>query len=109
MAGEVEIQRVDLIPQLARVIQEIAAGAVFRVMEGDECWFVLGPHEICGRVLGLVDAEYGWPVNVELSSIRSIEDLGLGYRSHPFVMHEHQVVAVAVSPNEYDMILRKPE
>jgi len=66
--------------------------------------FVLGPQEICGQVLGLVDAEYGWPAPVRLEDIRSAWDLAPGPRRHPFIAVGNRAV-VGIMESEYEQIL----
>jgi len=88
----------ELLPRLTEVLDGLRAGAVYRVMEAAEVSFVLGPPSRCGGVLGLVDPEYGWPVDVEIDQVRSVADLRPGPRAHPFVRDGETCVAVAIRP-----------
>lgn len=108
MAGEVDIPEADLIGELGRVLAEVAGGTVFRVMDGGDCSFVLGPDAVCGRVFGLYDPEYGWPTPVQVTSIRSADDVRPRLRGHACLMDGDRTVAVVISADEYAAILRLP-
>jgi hypothetical protein len=101
---EARVDEADLIAELPRVLEAIGRGVVFFVMRGEVCAFVLGPDEVCGRVMGLVDAEYGWPHMVRLHEVRTAEDLWPGLRQHPVLVDGERVVAVAIGDDEYAMI-----
>ncbi len=68
--------------------------------------FIVGPERLCGRVLGLYDAEYGWPSDVHIDGHFDATDLVPGPRRHPFLLIGKRCVAVAISRGEYETILR---
>ncbi len=55
-------------------------------------------------MLGLVDAEYGWPTDVDLASVRTLEDVLPSPREHPFLRDGDTVVAIVVSAWEWTRI-----
>ena len=69
--------------------------------------FVLGPVEICGRVLGLIDEEYGWPEPVQAGSIKTVWDIYPGPKCHPFIENESGCLAVGIQLGEYTRIKEK--
>ena len=93
--------------ELKSVLESIAnENIVFTVNLDSPDWFgskefILGPPEICGNVLGLVDPEYGWPVMVDLNSVTSIRELAPSHRRHPFVYLNGECVAVGIQMTEY--------
>jgi len=88
------------------VLTAIDGGTVFRVMDGGDCAFVLGPEAVCGKVFGLYGEEYGWPTPLSRTSIRATDDLRPQRRSHACVMDGSRTLAIVVSPDEYEAILR---
>ena len=69
--------------------------------------FVLGPSEICGNIIGLYDKEYGWPMSIKTSEIKSINDLMTQYKKHPFIFDNNNNLAISISLSEYQEIRKK--
>ncbi|MDF2692659.1 MAG: hypothetical protein K0S65_1042 [Labilithrix sp.] len=71
--------------------------------------FVLGPQRICGRVFGLIDAEYGWPAYVAMGDITSAAELAPRHRRHPVItagaFDPSDQAVVGLMDWEYDAIL----
>ena len=109
-AMEKQIRADELISRLPDVLDGIdRERTVYIVQMSGENWrgdakFVLGPAELCGQVLGLVDEEYGWPKRVELSEIKEVSDLAPSYRRHPFIYKGDRCVAAGIQVGEYEMI-----
>jgi len=102
-------QRVDaatLLADLSSVLAAIGAGVVVSVEDGAGA-FVLGPPDVCGQVMGLIDAEYGWPAPVQLADVRSVDDLRPSPRRHPFLFDGAACLAVSISAGEYAAIRRR--
>jgi hypothetical protein len=114
----------ELDARFAEILEEIARdGVVYIVETGDRdtrlvpsgfvdargtIAYVLGPPEICGRVCGLYDGEYGWPVFVDVGAIRGADDLAPGRRRHPHIARGGTILAVSVMIGEYEEIKRLP-
>ena len=90
--------------QLDQQREEILNGISTR----NECWeigngpddgFVLGSADLLRNVLGLVDEEYGWPITVDAGA--PIDEFRPRHRGHPFIMRNQQLIAIAVSMDEY--------
>jgi hypothetical protein len=72
---------------------------------GDESsYFVLGPPDLMGQVLGLYDEEYGWPELIDADG--PIESFVPRHRSHPMIQRNGKVVAGSVSAGEFLDILK---
>lgn len=106
MAFRGTIQLAQLVERIHEICDGVAHhGDVWKVECG--CSFMLVPPEVGRLVLGLVDAEYGWPVEVHIDRSFSPIDLAWGGHRHPFYMRNSQCVAVAVSEAEYKAILAR--
>lgn len=70
-------------------------------------YFVLGPSEICGNIIGLYDEEYGWPITIKTSEINSISDLTPQHRKHPYIIDDNNHLAISISLSEYQDIKKK--
>jgi len=112
---EKQIKSNELLEQLDGILSDISTSQVVYFVTGEvENWrgdkvFVLGPRSICGKVLGLIDVEYGWPKNVKVDDIESIQDLAPSYRRHPFIYRDNKCLAVGIQVIEYEMIMEKQE
>ena len=113
----------ELIGRLHEVLDEIHRNSVVYIVktssQAAECkglprgmidssggvTFVLGPPPTCGRVLGLVDEEYGWPKHVEVQGIKALEDLVPKWRCHPFIYRGSALLAVSIMIGEYEDII----
>lgn len=113
MPTEKPIDAADLMQRLEHILDDIQKhGVVYIVKVDAPLWngdssFVLGPPRICAHVLGLIDAEYGWPATIEIESINSVWDMAPGHRRHPFIFRGYVCLAGAVYVNEYQMIKTK--
>jgi hypothetical protein len=110
---EKSIDAADLMQNLEQVLDEIhREGIVYIIKTEEHNWrsddrFVLGPERICGRVAGLIDVEYGWPVYTPIERIQSVWDMAPGYRRHPFIYRGEVCLAVGIQACEYEMINRE--
>lgn len=85
-------------------------GIVYRVHVEQQNWrgdttFILGPPEICGAALGLIDPEYGWPFQVAAETTTSVAELAPRHRRHPVVTLGGRAVAMGIQEVEYAWIL----
>ena len=120
---ERQISAAELLSTLPAVIQEIVEGqTVFVVNLGqahehglvigslvspqDEIVFVFGPPEVLGQVFGLIDEEYGWPREIQISDIRSVEDLTPSHRCHPIICRGRECLAMSIGWGEYELLKR---
>lgn len=77
---------------------------VFIIKDNQKPKCVIGPLEICGNVLGLIDEEYGWPYHINIYDINSPTDFLPGYRKHPFITDRNKHIAVSILYSEYKKI-----
>ena len=95
-----------LMQSLDDILDDISRnGVVYIVMPDAD--FVIGPENICGRVLGLVDPEYGWPFPIEVKNIKSVSDIVPRWRGHPFICRNGVCLAVSIQMTEYEQIKKK--
>jgi hypothetical protein len=104
----------DLMRILPEVLEEVVqGGTVFLVSLGEtseaggvisglvsptnEVIFALGPPQVLGEVLELIDEEYGWPHLVHVSELKAVSDLMPGYRRHPLIYRESDCLAMSIS------------
>ncbi|MEM6777839.1 MAG: hypothetical protein AAF670_09285 [Planctomycetota bacterium] len=84
----------------------VSEGTIFRVeLESDA--FVIAPPSIGQQVFGLLDEEYGWPYPMDVSELDTPEDLVPGGRRHPVLEQNGCVIAVCISAEEFNLILRQ--
>jgi hypothetical protein len=108
MPIEKPIDAADLMRRVEHVLDEIYHDCVvYLVRVAVDNTFVLGPEKICGRVLGLVDPEYGWPECVEVKDIKNVRDIAPGPRRHPFICRSGVCLAVGIRIDEYESIKSK--
>jgi hypothetical protein len=107
MIIEKRIASEKLLKHLDEVLDELAIGmTVYFVTTEAENWrgdseFVLGSPDVCGRVLGLVDEEYGWPKTVDADGVSCVSQMAPSYRTHPFIVRAGKTVAVGIQVCEY--------
>ena len=87
-----------------RIIQDIAANEMIYFVNNGS---VLGPEDPLGRVMGLIDEEYGWPMAFELNDLPEPKEWMNRRRCHPFIMHEGRCLAVCIQLSEYKILVEK--
>ena len=113
MIHEEIIDEESLLNNLQQIIEKIhEKQIVFLVYRSDfeqesDFHFILGPREVCGLILGLIDEEYGWPFSVSIDQVKSISDIAPGYRKHPFISDNNNHLAVSIQKSEYEIIKKK--
>ena len=72
---------------------------------------VVGPSEICGRVLGLVDAEYGWPEFITETELRADPSKIIPKGHHPFIRSDEtrKSLANAIGGSEFEGVVQRLE
>jgi len=123
MLREKTISGSELMPRLSEILDEIHShGAVYVVHahvcdinvdpaegidESGQGSFVLGPPDVCGGVVGLVDPEYGWPHVIDVGDVNTLNDIMPGYRLHPFLHRGSTCLAISITIHEYEMIRKR--
>jgi hypothetical protein len=103
------IEGIELVSRLDTVLDEVESGTVFRVSatQIDEGWFVLGPCGVFSPVFAAHDEEYGWPVKIKASLVKTIDELLPTYRRHPIVWRYGAPVAMSINRREYDLLVEQ--
>ena len=105
--GQISVQ--ELASRIQHILDDIEQdGSIWQIATGQPGGdFVLVPAAIAGEVIGLCDAEYGWPVEVRVDGKFAPEDLIPRSRRHPFLVRSGRRIAGVIQRSEYRDIRRK--
>ncbi len=82
----------------------VARREIWAVTENDGAGFMLGPEDLFSKVLGLYGEDYGWPVRIDADA--PADAFAPGPRRHPFIHRGDQLIAIAISKDEYADLIR---